>query len=102
MQFVFKRTLGRWAGELVSGAGPSRRKMEQTLPKGPNEGLFISHRASQLPQVTYFGSAIGNAVATGSTGWLHSAKRMSEIDVKRALEYLGAYGEPEAVQQYIS
>ena len=42
------------------------------------------------------------STGTGSTGWLHSAKRMSEIDVKRALEYLGAYGEPEAVQQYIS
>ena len=26
------------------------------------------------------------ATGTGSTGWLHSAKRMSEIDVRRALE----------------
>ena len=35
------------------------------------------------------------ATGTGSTGWLHSAKRMSEIDVRRALEQLGAHGEPE-------
>lgn len=26
------------------------------------------------------------STGTGSTGWLYSAKRMSEIDVKRALE----------------
>ena len=26
------------------------------------------------------------STGTGSTGWLHSAKRMSELDVKRALE----------------
>ena len=37
------------------------------------------------------------STGTGSTGWLYSAMRMSEIDVKRALEQLGAHGEPEQV-----
>ena len=35
------------------------------------------------------------STGTGSTGWLYSAMRMSEIDVRRALEQLGAHGEPE-------
>ena len=34
------------------------------------------------------------ATGTGSTGWLYSAKRFTELDVKRALENLGAHGEP--------
>ena len=37
------------------------------------------------------------STGTGSTGWLYSAMRMSEIDVRRALEQLGAHGEPEQV-----
>lgn len=35
------------------------------------------------------------ATGTGSTGWLYSAKRFTELDVKRALANLGAHGEPE-------
>lgn len=42
------------------------------------------------------------STGTGSTGWLYSAKRMSEIDVRRALEQLGAHGEPEQVQNHIA
>ena len=42
------------------------------------------------------------ATGTGSTGWLYSAKRFTEIDVKRALNNLGAHDEPEAVAQHIS
>ena len=37
------------------------------------------------------------ATGTGSTGWLYSAKRFTELDVKRALANLGAHDEPEAV-----
>lgn len=42
------------------------------------------------------------ATGTGSTGWLYSAKRFTELDVKRALANLGAHDEPEAVAQHIS
>ena len=35
------------------------------------------------------------ATGTGSTGWLYSAKRFTEIDVDRALRVLGAHGEPD-------
>mmetsp|Transcript_20703 Transcript_20703/g.27947 ORF Transcript_20703/g.27947 Transcript_20703/m.27947 type:complete len:98 (+) Transcript_20703:518-811(+) len=42
------------------------------------------------------------ATGTGSTGWLYSAKRFTELDVKRALANLGAHGEPEAVAQHIA
>lgn len=42
------------------------------------------------------------ATGTGSTGWLYSAKRFTEIDVDRALTVLGAHGEPGAVSQYIA
>ena len=42
------------------------------------------------------------ATGTGSTGWLYSAKRFTEIDVKRALANLGAHDEPEAVAQHIA
>ena len=42
------------------------------------------------------------ATGTGSTGWLYSAKRFTELDVKRALSNLGAHGEPEAVAQHIA
>jgi len=37
------------------------------------------------------------ATGTGSTGWLYSAKRFTELDVMRALGNLGAHGEPEEV-----
>ena len=37
------------------------------------------------------------ATGTGSTGWLYSAKRFTELDVRRALTNLGAHGEPEEV-----
>ena len=37
------------------------------------------------------------ATGTGSTGWLYSAKRFTELDVRRALANLGAHGEPEEV-----
>jgi len=33
------------------------------------------------------------ATGTGSTGWLYSAKRFTELDVMRALTTLGAHGE---------
>ena len=42
------------------------------------------------------------ATGTGSTGWLYSAKRFTEIDVKRALNNLGAHYEPDAVAQHIA
>ena len=42
------------------------------------------------------------ATGTGSTGWLYSAKRFTELDVKRALENLGAHGEPAQVAQHIA
>ena len=42
------------------------------------------------------------ATGTGSTGWLYSAKRFTELDVKRALANLGAHDEPEAVTQHIA
>ena len=42
------------------------------------------------------------ATGTGSTGWLYSAKRFTEIDVKRALANLGAHDEPEQVAQHIA
>ena len=35
------------------------------------------------------------STGTGSTGWLYSAKRFTEIDVDRALRVLGAHGEPD-------
>ena len=42
------------------------------------------------------------ATGTGSTGWLYSAKRFTELDVRRALGNLGAHGEPEEVAQHIA
>ena len=39
---------------------------------------------------------------TGSTGWLYSAMRMSQIDVMRVLDKLGAHNEPEEVHQYMA
>ena len=42
------------------------------------------------------------ATGTGSTGWLYSARRFTEIDVQRALNNLGAHGEPDAVAQHIA
>jgi len=37
------------------------------------------------------------STGTGSTGWLYSAKKYSELDVSRALKKLGAHEEPQAV-----
>lgn len=37
------------------------------------------------------------STGTGSTGWLHSAKRLSQLDVLRTFERLGCHGEPEQV-----
>jgi hypothetical protein len=34
---------------------------------------------------------------TGSTGWLHSAKRFTEHDVSHALSLMGSSGEPAEV-----
>lgn len=42
------------------------------------------------------------ATGTGSTGWLYSARRFTEIDVQRALRNLGAHGEPEDVCTHIA
>jgi len=42
------------------------------------------------------------ATGTGSTGWLYSAKRFTELDVTRALSNLGAHSEPEAVSQHLA
>lgn len=42
------------------------------------------------------------ATGTGSTGWLYSARRFTELDVQRALNYLGAHGEPDAVATHIA
>ena len=42
------------------------------------------------------------ATGTGSTGWLYSAKRFTELDVRRALSNLGAHGEPDSVTQHIA
>ena len=42
------------------------------------------------------------ATGTGSTGWLHSAMRYSDVDVHRALELLGHHGEPELVRIHLA
>jgi len=42
--------------------------------------------ADKKPLGKFKSSGLLIATGTGSTGWLYSAKRMSEIDVKRALE----------------
>jgi len=42
------------------------------------------------------------STGTGSTGWLYSAKRFTELDVDRALRVLGAHGEPDQVSNYIA
>jgi hypothetical protein len=42
------------------------------------------------------------STGTGSTGWLYSAKRLTEINVQRALAKLGAYDEPEEVYSNIA
>ena len=42
------------------------------------------------------------ATGTGSTGWLYSARRFTEIDVRRALRNLGAHGEPQDVCTHIA
>lgn len=42
------------------------------------------------------------ATGTGSTGWLYSAKRFTELDVMRALSNLGAHGESAQVAQHIA
>jgi hypothetical protein len=42
----------------------------------------------------YKSSGIIISTGTGSTGWLYSAKRLTEINVERALCKLGAYNEP--------
>ena len=42
------------------------------------------------------------ATGTGSTGWLYSARRFTELDVQRALNYLGAHGEPGEVSGHIA
>lgn len=42
------------------------------------------------------------STGTGSTGWLFSAKRFTEINVERALAKLGAYYEPQEVHRSIS
>ena len=42
------------------------------------------------------------ATGTGSTGWLYSAKRFTQIDIARALGELGAHDEPEEVQQHMA
>ena len=47
-------------------------------------------------------SGIIISTGTGSTGWLYSAKRFTEIDVERALAKLGAYNEPAEVHASIA
>lgn len=47
-------------------------------------------------------SGIIISTGTGSTGWLYSAKRFTEINVERALAKLGAYNEPQEVYQNIA
>ena len=42
------------------------------------------------------------STGTGSTGWLYSAKRFTEINVQRALTKMGAFDEPEEVYQNIA
>jgi NAD+ kinase len=42
------------------------------------------------------------STGTGSTGWLYSAKRFTEINVERALNKLGAYNEPSEVYKNIA
>ncbi len=42
------------------------------------------------------------STGTGSTGWLYSAKRFTEINVERALNKLGAYNEPHEVYKNIA
>lgn len=42
------------------------------------------------------------STGTGSTGWLYSAKRFTEINVERALSKLGAYNEPLDVHKEIA
>ena len=42
------------------------------------------------------------ATGTGSTGWLYSAKRFTELDAERALYNLGAHPEPESVANHIA
>lgn len=42
------------------------------------------------------------STGTGSTGWLYSARRYTELDVQRALHKLGAYNEPDLVHQHIA
>jgi hypothetical protein len=42
------------------------------------------------------------STGTGSTGWLYSAKKFTELDVRRALTKLGAHDEPGAVSEYLA
>jgi NAD kinase len=42
------------------------------------------------------------STGTGSTGWLYSAKKYTELDVTRALAKLGAHDEPAAVCEHLA
>lgn len=50
----------------------------------------------------YKSSGLIISTGTGSTGWLYSAKRFTEINVERALAKLGAYNEPQEVYSNIA
>lgn len=74
---------------------------------GLNE-VFVAEKnvgASSHYRISVDGDYIGKfkssgliiSSGTGSTGWLHSAKRFTEHDVMHALERMGASGEPAEV-----
>jgi NAD+ kinase len=73
--------------------------------------VFVAEKnvgASSIYRISVDGDYIGKfkssgmiiSTGTGSTGWLHSAKRFTEHDVAQALSRMGANGEPgEAVKK---
>ena len=63
----------------------------------------IFHFGVDKKQVGKFkSSGLLIATGTGSTGWLYSAKRFTELDAERALHNLGAHAEPESVMNHIA
>ena len=75
--------------------------------------IFVAEK--EVAQVSIFSLNVNNdyigkfkssgliiSTGTGSTGWLYSAKRFTEINVERALAKLGAYNEPMEVYKNIA
>ena len=84
--------------EMMTGDGKTHRKHSL------NE-IFVAEENVSQTSIFHFNvdkrfvghfksSGLLIATGTGSTGWLYSAKRFTDLDVDRALSLLGAHPEP--------